>query len=47
MAKGKNLIIDIVCKYELSNEAKIFYAKIENILKESDVNIKYRILDNC
>jgi hypothetical protein len=44
-AKNRKVVIDIVCKYPLDEQAQEFYQKIDQTVKSAGVELKYRLLN--
>jgi hypothetical protein len=44
-AKNRKVIINVIYKYPLNNKAQEFYQKIEKIIRNSGIELNYRLLD--
>lgn len=43
-AKGKPVLIDVVCKYPLSKVAEYFYSQVTSVIEDAGFKIQYRFL---
>ena len=44
-AKGRVVLIDVVCKYPLSQQAQGFYSQIAPIVEGAGIKLQYRIVN--
>src|SRR5574341_960328 len=42
-AKGKNVLIDVVCKYPLNQQALGFYGQVMRIVEDAGMKLRHRL----
>ena len=43
-AKGRQPVIDVVCKHEPDHDAETFFTQVSSVFEAADVEFRYRVL---
>lgn len=43
IAKGRSVLIDVVCKYPLSQQAQEFYSQVAQIIESAGMKLRHRL----